>query len=117
MLRIEGYTVVQKMDTVSLANAARPREKGLRHSLLSVQIFFHTMVKTLRYYWHPDCGGCEELKPAFKELANLKGWKYKEINVEHCETNICDSLEYVPTVYVGRKKLNIKEMESLLDET
>jgi len=75
------------------------------------------MVKTLRYYWHPDCGGCEELKPAFKELANLKGWKYKEINVEHCETNICDSLEYVPTVYVGRKKLNIKEMESLLDET
>jgi len=105
------------MDIGSRVDAALRLARELRHSLLSVQIFFHTMVKTLRYYWHPDCGGCEELKPAFKELANLKGWKYKEINVEHCETNICDSLEYVPTVYVGRKKLNIKEMESLLDET
>ena len=74
------------------------------------------MVKTLRYYWHKDCGACEELKPAFKELAQLKGLKYEEINVEHCETNVCNRLEYVPTVYIGRKKLKINEMEKLLDE-
>ena len=74
------------------------------------------MTKTLRFYWHPDCGACDELKPAFKELARLKGLKYQEINVETCKTNICSSLDYVPTVYVGRKKLNINEMEKLLDE-
>ena len=74
------------------------------------------MVKTLRYYWDPSCSGCEELKPAFKELANLKGWKYKEINVETCKSKICNDLEYVPTVYIGRKKLDLKEMEKLLDE-
>ncbi|GAG82592.1 unnamed protein product [marine sediment metagenome] len=74
------------------------------------------MVKTLRYYWDPDCAGCEELKPAFKEVAKLKGWKYKEINVERCKTKTCDKLEYVPTVYVGRKKLDFNEMEKLLNE-
>jgi len=74
------------------------------------------MVKTLRYYWAPGCGGCEELRPAFKELAQLKGWKFKEINVEKCETKTCDNLDYVPTVFVGRKKLDLKEMEKLLNE-
>ena len=74
------------------------------------------MVETLRYYWHPDCGGCEELKPAFRELAKLKGWKYREINVENCKSKICSAIEYVPTVFVGRKKLDLKEMEKLLNE-
>ena len=74
------------------------------------------MVKTLRYYWAPGCGGCEELRPAFKELAQLKGWKYKEVNVERCETKICSNIDYVPTVFVGRKKLDLREMEALLSE-
>ncbi len=74
------------------------------------------MGKTLRYYWHPDCGGCEELKPAFKELAKLKGYSYKEINVETCKSKICNDIEMVPTVYVGSKKLDLKEMEKLLNE-
>ena len=74
------------------------------------------MVKTLSYYWHPGCDGCVELKPAFKELAQLKGWKYKEINVENCKTKICNDLDYVPTVFIGKKKLDLKEMEKLLNE-
>jgi len=74
------------------------------------------MVKTLRYYWHPECFGCVELKPAFKELARLKGFKYKEINVENCKSKICNNLEYVPTVYIGNKQLDLKEMEKLLNE-
>lgn len=74
------------------------------------------MTKTLSFYWHPDCGGCQELKPAFKELAELKGWNFKAINVENCETKTCDTLEYVPTIYIGNKKLDFKEMEKLLTE-
>jgi len=74
------------------------------------------MVKTLRFYWQPSCASCEELKPAFKELAKLKGWKYKAINVETCKSKICNSVEYVPTIYVGNKKLDFKEMEKLLNE-
>jgi len=74
------------------------------------------MVKTLTYYWHPMCSGCEEAKPLFKELAEIKGWKFKEINIENCETKTCDSLEYVPTVFLGRKKLSIDEMEDLLED-
>jgi len=74
------------------------------------------MVKTLRYYWHPDCDGCEELKPAFKELAKLKGWRYKEVDVRACKSKICNDIAYVPTVYVGSKKLDLKEMEKLLNE-
>ena len=74
------------------------------------------MVKTLRYYWDPSCGVCEELKPAFKELAELKGWRYKELNVRICKSKICNDIEVVPTVYVGSKKLDLKEMEKLLSE-
>ncbi len=74
------------------------------------------MAKTLRYYWSPDCGGCEELRPAFKELAKLKGWKYREINVDTCKSKICDDIEYVPTIFVGSKKLDLKEMEKILNE-
>jgi len=74
------------------------------------------MAKTLRYYWSPGCGGCLELKPVFKELAKLKGWKYKEVNVEACKSKICNSLEYVPTVFIGSKKLDLNEMEKLLNE-
>ena len=57
-----------------------------------------------------------ELRPVFKELAKLKGWKYKEVNVETCETKVCNSLDYVPTVFIGRKKLDLNEMEKLLNE-
>jgi len=49
-------------------------------------------------------------------LATLKGWRFKPINVENCKTKICDDLEYVPTIFVGRKKLNLNEMEKLLSE-
>ena len=73
-------------------------------------------MKTLSFYYHKDCGACAELKPAFKEIAKLKKWKYKEIDVEKCETKICDTMEYIPTVYVGKKKLNFKAMEKLLTE-
>lgn len=73
-------------------------------------------MKTLSYYWHPDCGACKELKPAFQEIAKLKGWKYKEINVEKCETKICDDIEYVPTVFIGNKKLDFGDMEKILTE-
>ncbi len=94
---------------------ARAQSEGIKPFIISY-LFSINMVKTLRYYWHPDCGGCEELKPAFKELAELKGWKYKEINIETCKSKRCNAMEYVPTVFVGSKKLNLKEMEKLLNE-
>jgi len=56
------------------------------------------------------------LKPAFKELAKLKGWRYKEYNVQTCKSKICNNIEYVPTVYVGSKKLDLSEMDKLLSE-
>jgi len=56
------------------------------------------------------------LKPAFKEVAELKGWNYKEINVENCKSKICNGLDYVPTIYVGDKKLDLNAMEKLLNE-
>ena len=73
--------------------------------------------KTLSFYYHTDCGACKELQPAFKEIAKLKGWKFEKINVENCKSKICDNMEYVPTVYVGKKKLNFKAMEKLLTES
>ena len=56
------------------------------------------------------------MRPAFKELAKLKGFKFREINVEKCKSKICRDIEYVPTVYVGNKKLDLNDMEKLLTE-
>jgi len=71
--------------------------------------------KKLTFYYHKDCEACGELKPRFKEVAKLKGWKFRQVNVEKCKTKICDDLDYVPTIYVGRKKLTIEGMEKLLE--
>ena len=56
------------------------------------------------------------MKPVFRELATLKGWKYREVNVETCKSKICNSLEYVPTVFIGRRKLDLKEMDKMINE-
>ena len=56
------------------------------------------------------------MRPAFKELARLKGLKFKEINVDHCKTKTCDGLEYVPTVFIGSKKLDFEDMEKELKD-
>ena len=73
------------------------------------------MPKKLTFYYHKDCDACGELKPRFKEVAKLKGWTFRQVNVEKCKTKICDDLDAVPTVYVGRKKLTIEGMEKLLE--
>ena len=72
--------------------------------------------KTLRFYYHNECDACKELQPAFKKIAKLKGWKFKKVNVDNCKTKICDRMDYVPTVYVGKKKLNFDDMEKILME-
>ncbi len=93
------------------------RAQGQGIAFYHFHLFFqYSMAKTLRFYWQSDCDACEELKPAFKEVAQLKGWRYKEINIDKCKSKICNDLEYVPTVYIGRKKLDLKEMDKLLDE-
>ena len=73
------------------------------------------MPKKLTFYYHDDCDACVELKTMFKKVAQLMGWKFSQVNVEKCNTKVCDNMEYVPTVYVGRKKLTIDGMEKLLE--
>lgn len=72
------------------------------------------MVDKLTFYYHPMCGGCMEVKPLIKEIAVIKGWKYSEVNVEHCKTKICDDIQFVPTIFLDDKKLDFKEIDTLL---
>jgi len=73
-------------------------------------------MKTLSFYVQKDCGACKEARPAFQEIARLKGWKFKEIDVEKCKTKICNNLDYVPTIYIGKKKIELDELEKLIKE-
>ena len=72
------------------------------------------MAKKVTFYYHKDCEGCKELRPLVKRAAKVKGYEFTQINVEECETKFCDSLEFVPTVVLDSKKLNMKQMENFL---
>jgi thioredoxin-like negative regulator of GroEL len=71
------------------------------------------MTKTITFYWHPECDGCHELKPIIKEVARIKKWRFEEVNIDNCDNEICQSLEYVPTIFIDGRKLSIEEMEKL----
>ena len=62
------------------------------------------------------CSRCMDLKPELKKTAKKKNWKYKEINVEHCRSKFCDSIEYVPIIVVDGKNLNEKEMYEFVEK-
>ncbi len=74
------------------------------------------MAEKVTLYYHPMCGGCIEIKPLLKEIAKRKGWNYSEVNIEDCKTKVCENLEYVPTIFMGDRKLNDKEIEALLND-
>jgi len=74
------------------------------------------MVKEITFYYHPMCSGCMEIKPIIKEIAEMKGWKYNEINVVGCKTKICNDLEYVPTIFVDGRQIELEDMDKLLSK-
>ena len=75
------------------------------------------MVKEITFYYHPECSGCVEIKPLIHEIAGIKGWKYREVNVEGCTTKICDELEFVPAIFLDGRKLDLREMNKLINFT
>ena len=72
------------------------------------------MAKKVTFYYHKDCDFCKDLRPLIKKAAKSKGLKFRQVNVETCETKFCDTLEYVPTVVLDGKKLNAKKIENFL---
>ena len=73
------------------------------------------MAKKVTFYYHKDCDGCKELRPLVKRAAKVKGYEFKQVDVEKCETKFCDNLQFVPTIVLNSKKLNMKQMEKFLD--
>lgn len=74
------------------------------------------MAKTVTFYFSEYCEGCHTLEPIVKEAAQKKGLKFKTVDVESCNTKRCDSMEWVPSVYIGRKELSMEELEAFLNE-
>ena len=72
------------------------------------------MAKQITFYYHKDCGFCEDLKPLVKKAAKMKGYGFKQVDVETCETKFCNALSYVPVVVLDGKKLSPKKIENFL---
>ena len=73
------------------------------------------MVNQVTFYSHKDCGFCADLLPLVKKAAKSKGLKFVEVDIEECETKFCDNLQFVPTIVLNSKKLNVKQVEKFLD--
>lgn len=74
------------------------------------------MVKEITFYYHPMCSGCMEIKPIIKEIAGMKGWAYHEVNVVGCKTKICNEIEYVPTIFVDGREIELEDVNKLLSK-
>ena len=73
------------------------------------------MAKQVTFYYHKDCEGCKDLRPLVKRAAEMKGYEFTQVDVEECSTKFCDNLQFVPTIVLNDKKLNMKQMEKFLD--
>ena len=71
------------------------------------------MSRKITFYYLIDCEGCVELKPIIREIARIKKWKYEEVDVDKCDTKICQDIKYVPTIFIDDRKLSLDEMEKL----
>jgi len=112
--RIGENTVESQKDIDLLARVVQVQViKSLNNLLTFHPPFFIAMKKELTFYYHPDCDNCSDLKPIFKKVAKLNGLKFKEVNIENCDTKICQDIGYVPTIFVDGRKLSIEEMEKL----
>ena len=74
------------------------------------------MAKTLTFYYSLDCPGCHQLEPEIKKAAQRHGYKFKKVNVESCDSEICNSMEFVPSIYVGKRELSVEDIERLIGE-
>lgn len=72
-------------------------------------------MKTMTFYYSPGCPGCHELEPVIRKAARKKGMRFKKVNVDECKTDVCESMGFVPTVYIGKKELSIGELEKIID--
>ena len=116
VLRIVEPIAEPQRDIGSQGLAVRIQDIRLRHRLLSnLPPFLYVMVQKVTLYYHKDCYGCMKLKPILKKVARSKGWKYSARNIEKCNTKLCDSIEYVPTLIVDGKRLNENDLEAFLE--
>ncbi len=70
---------------------------------------------TVTFYYSPDCGSCHTLEPEIRKAARKKGMGFKKVNVENCDSDLCSSMGYVPTVYIGKRELSERELGALID--
>ena len=71
---------------------------------------------TLTFYYSTGCPGCNELEPVVREAARKKGMKFRKVNVDECNTKTCESMAFVPTVYIGKRELSMGELEGLVGD-
>ncbi len=69
---------------------------------------------TVTFYYSPGCAGCNEIEPVVRKAAKKKGMKFKKVNVDECNTDACQKMGFVPTVYIGKKELSMGELEALV---
>lgn len=71
---------------------------------------------SLTFYYSDACEGCAELEPLVREAARRRGWSFRKVDVEECDTKLCSSMEYVPTVVKDGRKMGFGQLERLINE-
>jgi len=73
------------------------------------------MSSKITAFYAPWCGPCHDLLPKVKDYARRNGISYEEINVDKCDTEQCNVIEYVPSILVDGKPMSDSMLESILD--
>ena len=63
----------------------------------------------------PWCGPCHDLLPKVKAYAHRNGIAYEEINVDHCDTEQCNAIEYVPSIIIDGHPMSDNLLEKIIN--
>jgi thiol-disulfide isomerase/thioredoxin len=62
------------------------------------------------------CGSCETILPKLEAYARRNGMMFEKVNVDHCTTDKCESIDAVPHVLVDGQPVSDRHLEQMIKD-
>ena len=66
-------------------------------------------------FYAPWCGSCHVVIPKVEAYARRHGISFEKVDVDGCNTEQCNSVDYVPTILVDGRPMSDSMLERIID--
>ena len=73
------------------------------------------MPKKITAFYADWCGSCKAVLPKLEAYARREGIMFEKVNLDHCKTDKCESIEAVPHVMLDGRVMSDKQLERIID--